>query len=261
VVAVGERNEALPIDGTGAGDIADLLPGDAIGFVGIGAFDVPAVWASLMETLAQMPVEEGQPSVQDSITLIGTMLGIDLEEDLVNQLTGEIGLGLLPAGAGSLFAGSGVNLGLIAAMGVEDPGAMAGTVAALAEGLGRMTETPAATRPFEGGTLYALSDGTADIALFGMAGDHMVITTHESHAAALLAGGDKLAGSARFAEAIGGLPQGSVPMMYLDIAALVSSLNLEEAEAAALAPLHALAMSVSMGGEVARTTIFARIDY
>ena len=203
------RATPRPIGDTGASDLPDLLPADTIVFAGIGAFDVPAAWGGLMEMLAQMPVEEGQPSIEDSLALIGVMLGVDLEEDLIDQLTGEVGLGLLPAAVGSLVDGAGVNLGLIAVMGVEDPGAMAGTVTALAEGLGRMTETPAATRPFEGGTLYALSDGTADIALFGMAGDHMVITTHESHAAALLAGGDKLAGSARYAEAINGLPQGS----------------------------------------------------
>ncbi|MFH1330872.1 MAG: DUF3352 domain-containing protein [Actinomycetota bacterium] len=261
MVAVGEPTDPRPIGDTAASGLPGQLPADAIGFVGIGAFDVSAAWNSLTEMLAQLPVEEGQPSIEDSFSLIGFMLGVDLEEDLIGQLTGEVGIGVLPATAGTLAEQAGVNLGVIAVMGVDDPGAMAGTVAAMADGLAQMMEMPAAPRPFEGGTLYAFSDGTADIVLFGMAGDDMVLTTHESHAVALLAGGPKLAGSARYSEAIGGLPQGSAPMMYLDIAALIAALDLEEAEAAAVAPLQTVAMSVSGGGEVARTTIYARIDY
>ena len=59
MVTVGEPNETLPTGVAGAGDMAGMLPADAIGFAGIGAFDVPAAWGSLMEILAQMPVEEG----------------------------------------------------------------------------------------------------------------------------------------------------------------------------------------------------------
>jgi len=261
MVAVGEPNEALPTGIAGTGDMAGMLPADAIGFAGIGAFDVPAAWGSLMEMLAQLPVEEGGTSVDETIAMFGTMLGIDIEADLVGQLTGEIGLGLLPATAGSLVTGSGVNLGIIAALGVRDAGAMAATADALATGLGGMSGTPATPRPFEGGTLYALSDGTNDIALFGMAGDNLVITTHESHAAALLAGGDKLAGSARYADAISGLPGGSDPLMYLDIAALVGALNLEAEQATAAAPLQTVAISAAREDQVMRTIVYLRIDY
>jgi hypothetical protein len=261
VVAVGEPSGALPIDTAAAGDMAGLLPADAIGFAGIGAFDVPAAWSSLMEMLAQIPVEEGGTSVNDTITMVGGMLGINIEQDLVNQLTGEVGLGLLPATAGSLVTGSGVNLGIIAVLGVRDPGAMATTAQAMATGLGSMTGTPATPRPFDGGTLYALSDGTNDIVLFGMAGDHMVITTHESHAAALLAGGDRLAGSARYAEAISGLPGGSEPLLYLDIAALVGALHLDATQSAAVAPLQTVAVSGSTEAQIMRTTVYLRIDH
>ena len=260
LVAVGEPNESLPVDEVSAGNMADLLPADAFGFAGIGAFDVPAAWGSLMEVLAQMPTEEGQ-GIEETLAMFGTMLGVDIEADLIDQLTGEVGLGLLPATVGSLATGSGVNLGIIAVMGVRDAGAMAATAEALATGLGSMTGAPAATRPFEGGTLYALSDGTSDIALFGMAGEHMVITTHESHAAALLAGGDKLAGSARYAEAISGLPQGSAPMLYLDIAALIGALNLEAEQAAGMAPLQTVAASASRDGDVSRSVVYLRVDY
>lgn len=261
LVAVGDPQSPLPVGEAGASDLPDLLPADAILFVGTGGFDVPAAWGSLLEVLAQMPVEEGQPSIQDSITLIGTMLGVDIEQDLVNQLTGEVGLGLLPATAGSLVTGAGANLGLIAVLGVRDAGAMAGTVAALAEGIAQMSQMPSSPRPFDGGTLYALSDGTSDIALFGMAGDNMVITTHESHAAALLAGGDKLAGSSRYAEAIAGLPQGSSPMLYLDIAALVAALPTEDGQAAGVAALQTVAAAFSGSPGAAVMTIYLRIDY
>jgi hypothetical protein len=261
MVAVGQPNETLSVGTAAATDVAGLLPADAIGFAGIGAFDVPAAWSSLMDLLAQMPVEEGGTSVNDTIAMVGTMLGIDIERDLVDQLTGEVGLGLLPATAGSLVTGSGVNLGIIAVLGVRDAGAMATTAQALATGLGSLSGTPATPRPFDGGTLYALSDGTSDVALFGMAGDHMVITTHESHAAALLAGGDRLAGSARYAEAISGLPEGSEPLLYLDIAALVGALNLEADQSAGVAPLQTVAVSGSMGAQVMSTTVYLRIDY
>ena len=261
IVGVGERSETMGVDMAAAGDMAGLLPADAIGFAGIGAFDVPAAWGSLMEMLAQMPVEEGGTSVNDTITMVGTMLGIDIEQDLVNQLTGEMGLGLLPATAGSLVTGSAINLGIIAVLGVRDPGAMATTAQALATGLGGLTGAPATPRPFEGGTLFALSDGTNDIALFGMAGDHMVITTHESHAAALLAGGDRLTGSARYAEAISGLPGGSEPLLYLDVAALVGALNLDADQSAAVAPLQTVAVSGATEAQVQRTIVYLRINH
>jgi hypothetical protein len=261
MVAVGQPNETLSVGTAAATDVAGLLPADAIGFAGIGAFDVPAAWSSLMDLLAQMPVEEGGTSVNDTIAMVGTMLGIDIERDLVDQLTGEVGLGLLPATAGSLVTGSGVNLGIIAVLGVRDAGAMATTAQALATGLGSLSGTPATPRPFDGGTLYALSDGTSDVALFGMAGDHMVITTHESHAATLLTGGDRLAGSARYAEATSGLPEGSEPLLYLDIAALVGALNLEADQSAGVAPLQTVAVSGSMGAQAMSTTVYLRIDY
>ncbi len=260
MVTVGQPNEALPTD-VAPSDIAGLLPADAIGFLGIGSFDVPAAWGSLLEFLAQMPVEDGGTSVEETMAQFGALLGIDIEADLVDQLTGEMGLGLLPATVGSLATGSGVNLGIIAVLGVRDAGAMAATAQALANGLGSMSGVPASPRPFDGGTLYALSDGTSDIALFGMAGENLVITTHESHAAALLAGGDKLAGSARYAEAVGGLPEGSSPMLYLDIAALVAALNLEAEQATAMAPLQTVAMSAEMGDEISRSVVYLRIDY
>lgn len=260
LVTVGDPGDALPIGGIGASDLPGLLPADAILSAGIGGFDVPAAWAGLLEVLAQLPVEQGQPSIQDSITLIGTMLGVNIEQDLVNQLTGEVGVGLLPTTAGSLAAG-GVNLGLIAVLGVRDPGAMAGTVAAMAEGIARMSQTPSSPRPFEGGTLYGLSDGTSEIALFGMAGENLVITTHESHASALLSGGDKLAGSARYAEAISGLPQDSSPVLYLDVAALVSALPQEDGQGAGIAPLQTVAAAFSGSPQAAVMTIYLRIDY
>jgi len=260
LVAAGDPGDALPVGVAGASDLPDQLPGDAIMFAGIGGFDVPAAWGAILEVLAQMPVEEGQPSISDSITLLGSMLGVDIEQDLVNQLTGEVGIGLLPTTAGSLAAG-GVNLGLIAALGVRDPGAMTATAAALAEGIARLSQMPSSPRPFEGGTLYGLSDGTSDIALFGMAGENLVITTHESHAAALLAGGDKLAGSARYAEAISGLPQGSSPALYLDVAALVAALPQEDGQGAGIAPLQTVAAAFSGSPEAAVMTIYLRIDY
>jgi hypothetical protein len=260
LVAVGDSESPLPGSDAGASDLPDLLPADTILFAGIGGFDVPAAWGSLLEVLAQLPVEEGQPSVQDTITLIGTMLGVDIEQDFVNQLTGEVGVGLLPATAGSLAAG-GVNLGLIAVLGVRDPGAMAATASTLAEGIARMSETPASPHPFEGGTLYGLSDGTSDIALFGMAGDNLVITTHESHAAALLAGGDKLAGSSRYAEAMSGLPEGATPFLFLDVAALVAALPQEDGQGAGIAPLQTVGAGFSGSAGAAVMTIYARIDY
>jgi hypothetical protein len=260
LVAAGDPGDALPVDAAGASDLPDQLPSDAILFAGIGGFDVPAAWGAVLEVLAQMPVEEGQPSISDSITLVGSLLGVDIEQDLVNQLTGEVGIGLLPTTAGSLAAG-GVNLGLIAALGVRDPGAMAATAAALAEGIARLSEMPSSPRPFEGGTLYGLSDGTSDIALFGMAGENLVITTHESHAAALLAGGDKLSGSARYAEAIGGLPEGSSPALYLDVAALVAALPQEDGQGAGIAALQTVVAAFSGSPGAAVMTIYLRIDY
>ncbi|MBP1633413.1 MAG: hypothetical protein H6Q11_1701, partial [Acidobacteria bacterium] len=260
MVTVGQLQTDISSGEVGDTNLPDQLPADAIGFFGIGEFDVDAMWGGLMEVLAQIPAEEGQ-GIDETLAMFGTMLGVDIESDIIGQLTGEIGVGLLPATAGSLVTGSGINLGIIAVMGVEDPGAMAGTVESLAQGIGAMSGgAPAAPRPFDGGTLYALSGEEGEIALFGMAGDHMVITTHESHAAALLAGGDRLAGSARYAEGISGLTGGR-PMMYLDIAALISALNLEAAEAAAMAPLHSVAMTGQMDGDISRAVIFARIDY
>jgi len=261
ILGVAEPNPDLPIPEATASGLPGLLPADAIGYLGIGAFDVPALWDGIMQMLEQMPVEEGQTSPQDSIALVGFMLGIDIEQDLVQQLTGEAGVGLLPATQGSLVTGAGVNLGIIAALGVKDPAAMTGTVDKLATGLGQAMEMQASPRPYSGGTLYGLSDGTSDIALFGMAGSNLVITTHESHAAALLQEGAKLITSPRYAEAIGGLPQGSMPVLYLDMAALVGSLSLDAEQAAALAPLQTVAMSVSLSGAVGGATIYARIDY
>ena len=80
-------------------NLPDLLPADAIGFVGIGEFDVDALWGGLMEVLAQIPAEEGQ-GIDETLAMLGTMLGVDIESDIIGQLTGEIGVGLLPATAG-----------------------------------------------------------------------------------------------------------------------------------------------------------------
>ncbi|MBM3695340.1 MAG: DUF3352 domain-containing protein [Actinobacteria bacterium] len=261
LVALGSLGDSLPAMEQAASPLPARLPSDALGYLGIGPFDVAGAWDALKQLLAQMPAEPGQPNLEDSLTLIGTMLGIDIEQDLVRQLTGEVGLALLPATQGSLAEQAGVNLGLLAVMGVKDPGAMANTAEKLAGGIGQLGGTPATPRPYEGGTLYALSDGSTDIALFGMAGNDMVITTHQSHAAALLAGGDKLAGSARYTAAIGGLLPGSLPLMYLDIAALVAALDVEEDEAAAVAPLQTVAVGLAGAGEAGTITVYARIDY
>ncbi len=90
----------------------------------------------------------------------------------------------------------------------------------------------------------------------------MVITTHESHAAALLAGGDKLAGSARYAEAIGGLPPGQpaddVPRRRRPDRRPRPGGG---GSGRRWPRCRRVAMSVGMDGDVGRTAIYARIDY
>jgi hypothetical protein len=241
--------------------IPALLPADTLMYAGTSPFDMASGWTCLKDVMAQMPAEEGQPSIEDSLNMVGFMLGIDLEEDLIGQLTGEMGLALLPATSGPLAEGSGVNLGILAVMGVEDPGAMAGTVDAMAEGIARMSEAPASPRPFDGGTLYAISDGESDMMLFGMAGDHMVLTTDESHAAALLAGGPKLTGSTRWAQAFAGLPAGSQPIMFLDMAGLLAALPQELTGDTQMPPIDTVAAGALQSGNAMRLTMYAVVDY
>ena len=106
-----------------AGDMAGLLPADAIGLRRDRGLRRPRrLGLPDGDAGADARGRRGQPSVDDTITMVGTMLGIDIEQDLVNQLTGEMGLGLLPATAGSLVTGSGDQPGPHRRVGRAGPG-------------------------------------------------------------------------------------------------------------------------------------------
>jgi hypothetical protein len=258
LVTVGEAGTATTLS---AGTLPSLLPADAIGFVGTGPFDVAAAWNSVRDLLDQAATGQGPLGFGGNLNLLGGALGLSIEDDLIGNLTGEMGIAVLPSTEGSLAQRTGVDLGLIAVLEARDPAAMTRTIRLLGRGLSRAVAVPVEPRPFSGGLLYAVTDDTGDLAVFGMAGDHVVVATGADAAAALLSEEPRLSDSAAYGQAVAGLPDGSTTILYLDVTGLLAALGPEATQAGALAPLRTVTVGAARRGEVSRLTVYARVDY
>jgi len=110
-----------------------------------------------------------------------------------------------------------------------------------------------------GETFFVLTDGFNDLAIFGVADDHLLISTHEDHITDLLGGGTKLSDTDRFARMAATLP--GAPLFYVDVPGLLAALEVPADEAVGLAPLQAVAGSLSRERGITRFTMMALIDY
>ena len=182
------EDDAISIDfslKTDSGELSeDDLPiaggGDAPGVVqrqnelGIGVRDPGQVVEFALD--AGRAVEGG--SVDAGKRQIERQLGIDVEDDLTNQLSGDTSINVSPTG----------RFGVRAEL--KDPAAFKRTLAKLADRLPRLAESfgggPfALDKPKGGEPFYALAQPDGESVVFGVVGDALVIANEPARAARL----------------------------------------------------------------------------
>jgi hypothetical protein len=147
----------------------------------------------------------------------------------------------------------------VAALGVTDPAAMAATVDTLMPFIESLVEIP--TRPVGDG-LHALTNPEgADLAVVGVVNDYLVVASHQNEVGALFESGPKLSGTDLYRRATGALPSGGITVLYVDVQGLLGVTGATAEELAAIAPLQAVAVSVSGDAAMSKATAVVLIDY
>ncbi len=230
--------------------IAETLPSDTFAYFGIGPWDVGAAWDQIREAL-------------ESAGLVGDLadleaeLGVDVEQDVVAALSGELGIGLFPATTG-LFAELGeMPFGGMLLVGLADRDAAGRTL----DRVNRLFEDSGlAVAEVDG--LYALSpDGEADRIVYGLLDDLFVVATDRDAARRAADPGDRLVDSELWNETRDAIGSDGPPLLFVDLGRAVDAFDVPPDVAANLAPLRAVAAAAETGDGLTKATFMALIDW
>ncbi len=251
--------EAAPgseMDGlTGAGSetIAEMLPAETFLYFGIGELPLDALYDGIEEALAA----EGAAGQLEQFE---AEFGLDIRRDIVDALTGEMGLGLVRSVTGPFVASGGPPVGGVAMLGLADRAAFRATVEQLnlliAGGLG----LPPEEESTDDGVLYTVPLGEGESLVYGISGDFFAAATDRSLIEG--AGGDRLVDGQLWQDTVDALDAGGPPLFYVDIGAALDVFDAPPDARADLAPLRSVAAAASGGGDgIGKATLMVLIDF
>lgn len=242
-----------------ASDMPDRLPADTVAYAGFGPIDLGIDWQTIRDEMSAAIDAPEMASVQGLLDWVEFNAGVSFQEDLFDQLTGEMAFGLFPATEGVIAASGEANLGFVAGAGINDPASMADTIEALLP-MAQMLIGIEPTQIAPG--LYSLPMGDGGGVVIGIAGDYAVIASHEDHANLIGDGAaEALSGSPVYQQTMSALPDGSVPVFYLDVTGLINAIEVPDDVAAMLAPLQSAGVSIHNTPGVSLITMVVFIDY
>ena len=97
--------------------------------------------------------------------------------------------------------------------------------------------------------------------MVGVVNDYLVVASHQNEVNALFETAPKLSGSDLYRRATRALPSGGITVLYVDVQGLMSAIGTTDDDLAAIAPLQAVAVSVSGDAAMTKATAVAIIDY
>jgi hypothetical protein len=110
---------------------AGIFPADTLLFLPGKGIDL--FWAGLRRSLI---AELGRSDFEESMGLFQREFGIDLDQGLFPLLTGEAAIGLVPSRIGTVASRSGVDLGVVAAIGTGEQDSLANNLASFSNRIG-----------------------------------------------------------------------------------------------------------------------------
>ncbi|MEZ4646422.1 MAG: DUF3352 domain-containing protein [Chloroflexota bacterium] len=247
-----------------------LFPEDT--FLYMGAQGLGNIWELYRETLV---TQMGDPEAfSESMALFARDFGINPDTDFLPYLNRELAFGLMPADSGLLADELDLPMGMVLVVGTDNEAALAASIATFTEkitdpntsGLGQANRVES-----NGLTLYEFSP-SYDEALrltYGTGRDYFYLGTSTADIQSLqFGGGTALADSDGYQTAVAAFPDEMVPVAYLDLRSLMSTVRSSvatsntdmtefEQVAAVLYPLHTIAAAVHINDmNMHQTTIF-----
>ena len=193
----------------------EMFPEDTLAFITSQRLDLSFDVA--IETMRDLS-QEASDSIDEALQSVREEIGIDLEDDLFNHLDGEFTLGIFPASQGILAKEANMDLGFALLAESSDTGALANTMDIFAS---KLQEEGAGVNRFKSGDveLYEfLEESSRDIVFAGGIGkDYIAIASSSQTVEDLFAGNTPLSKSSRYRDAISPLPDGVMPMLFVDV--------------------------------------------
>lgn len=194
-------------------------------------------------------IEQTNEDFADSLTLVEEQLGFSIDNDLMPQLTGELGLFVFEASSGLLPDMAQLDLGFALTHSVAD----AAEMQTLLDQFGAVLVENGITVSEQDG-LQTLDFVGTPVGVLGMQGDRMVIASSADEAAQL--GASQIANNANFAAAQDAFPSEMQLVMWMDVQGLLTTLDAdaEIIEQAAQVPM------VAVGGSADATRVIVFIE-
>lgn len=223
-----------------SGDMLAVAPDNTL--VYFNSAGLGQVWETQKEI-----IEETNEDFADSLQLVEEQLGFSINDDLMPQLTGEMGVFLFEATSGLLPDFAELDLGFALAHGVEDSAEMQDLVDQLTDVL---VENGVEVSGEDG--LQALSFFGTPVGVLGMQDDRFVISSSVDDAAQL--GATQLSDNARFSQAQDAFPNDMQLVMWVDLAELLATLD---ADAEIIEQVEAFPMFAAAGSaDATRLIVF-----
>ncbi len=214
------------------------------------------VWQSGVNALASSGVNEDD--FDEAMSLFDDMFGFDPGKDLMPLLDGEYSLALVDSRDGLIAEQLDADLGAIVMMGSSNGEELAKLAEDFADGL-KDQDLDVNDSSNDDVTVYEVEDPNGDqIGAYGVSKDYLVFATDGNTLEDLFAGNANLADSDKFKNVWDAFPRGTIPVMYLDIAELLTALeNLDPdiENAADVNPVYAFGMGTNTGNNSSQTTM------
>lgn len=205
---------------------ASLFPANTLLWLSGQGIDL--FWSTLRRSLI---AEIGRSDFDESMRLFEREFSINPDEQLFPYLDGEAALGVIPGAIGLLPAAFNVDLGAVAVIGTSDQAGLAANLAAFSSrignpigGLGLVTMVQGSS----GQTIYEFSTVLIPDLLFayGTGNGYMMLGSSNQALQALhFSGGNSLADSSAYRQAIGSFPEEMSAGLFVDVQGLLDAVQ------------------------------------
>ena len=242
--------------GGGPSRFEDRFPVDTLFYVG-GSFNLADAWDAAVAELDGLEEAAGLDPLLD---FANELAGFDIERDLIRHLDGPTGIALVDSLGGILGDRFGFDVGLLAAFGTSDAGALGNAIDGIGDLIGQATfERSRFDVPGADGDFFVATEGGSDVVAYGAGDGFMLVASSRDLIAGFYGEGSKLAENETFRRAAGVLPGGS-PGFFADIAGLLESFDAPRDIRMGLAPLQGVAAGGQTSASLSTATLVIVID-
>lgn len=233
---------------------AEFLPESTYIFVVGQRLDL--AWQSVLDSLDQAGVSEDD--LDEAMDMFDDMFGFNPSDDLMPILDGEYSMAILDSDEGMIAEQFGTDLGAVVLVGSSNGEELAGLVEDFTDGL-EDQELNVDDSANDDVTIYEVEDPSGEmIGAYGVSEEYLVFSTSSESIESLFAGESNLADSDKYQNVWRAFPRGTVPVMYIDVEGLMTSLEDVDPsieDTADVNPVYALAMGTNSSDNATITTM------